>query len=84
MASTSSNTQELDFGELQLAHKGNPEKHHDGRCNIQAAPKFEGVFLRVALLVQLMAQSIDTCMQEQRPVVRARFTSAMTGGIYSP
>lgn len=42
-------------------------------------PKFEGTRLRTALIVQLMAESVHSCLQEQNapPAVRTLFTTAV-------
>ena len=41
-------------------------------CGV-SVPRFEGTFLRVALVVQCMAEAIDTCMQEVPQLVRSHF-----------
>jgi hypothetical protein len=72
---------ELALGALQYANKakgstavalcksdrGSTPLDQDG----SSIPKFEGTYLKVALLVQLLAESVHSCMLEQAPMVRS-------------
>jgi hypothetical protein len=79
-ASNACATEPEALGELQFANKargktavassdsgGGSIRHDQDVC---AVPEFEGTYLRVALLVQLLAESVHSCMLEQAPMVR--------------
>lgn len=57
-------------GELQFAHKVDEKRANDPDVTCTTdAPKFEGIYMRVALLVQIMAESVHNCMLESGPLV---------------
>ena len=57
-------------GDLQFAHKmeelriQNQRAKDPGVACCNDVPKFEGIYMRVALLVQMMAQAVHNCMLE--------------------